>query len=232
MLNTDAIGKLARSMSSKRTPGNVTEKTYEGLRTLILQRALEPGLVVEERRLAQMLGISRTPMRAAMERLLGENLLTRLSNGALVVRNYGFKEYLELMKVRAILETEAAALAASCIPSREIDELRKRVTELGDDDTPENYWKVDDMFHDTIARNSDNNHLCKLITDNRDQVRMCSVGKIPSRSAATCQEHLAILDALASRDPLAARQAMGDHLENVRRAFMRTLHGDARSTLD
>jgi|EndMetStandDraft_2_1072991.scaffolds.fasta_scaffold00984_9 DNA-binding GntR family transcriptional regulator len=229
MLNTEAVERLASKIETD-TIGTVTDRTYEGLRAMILAREIEPGMVIEERRLAEMLRVSRTPMRAAMGRLLGEELLTRLSNGALVVKTYTLKEYLELMRVRKILEMEAAALAASAISETELAHLRTLVTDLIGVEDAQRYWVVDDIFHETIASNADNGHLRKLIADNRNQVRMCSVGKVPSRSKATCEEHLAILDALSSRDPAASRQAMGDHLENVQRAFLRTLHGDAEDS--
>src|SRR5689334_11720090 len=91
--------------------GSVTERTYDALLDLVLSGELSPGDVLEERKLAAALAVSRTPLRNAMSRLLGEGIVARLSNGITVVRETGAAEFLELLHVRRLLEGEAAALA-------------------------------------------------------------------------------------------------------------------------
>src|ERR1700750_978394 len=72
-----------------RSDGSVTEATYRKLLDLIESRQLAPGEVIEERRLALRLKVSRTPLRAGISRLLGEGRLEQLSNGSVIVRNIG-----------------------------------------------------------------------------------------------------------------------------------------------
>src|ERR1700754_2099907 len=79
-----------------RMDGSVTEITYRKLLELIESRQLAPGEVIEERRLALRLKVSRTPLRAGISRLLGEGRLEQLSNGSVVVRTVGMAELLEL----------------------------------------------------------------------------------------------------------------------------------------
>ncbi|WZB62790.1 GntR family transcriptional regulator [Achromobacter xylosoxidans] len=90
---------------------SVSERTYQALLDRIAARQIGPGEVLEERRLAEELNVSRTPMRAALNRLLGEGILKRLSNGSVVVHAFGVTELLELLQIRQLLEGQAAAMA-------------------------------------------------------------------------------------------------------------------------
>ncbi|RZL99467.1 MAG: GntR family transcriptional regulator, partial [Variovorax sp.] len=103
--------------AGRRATDSVSEQTYQALLALIAERALEPGDAIEERRLAERFEVSRTPMRAAISRLLGEGVLQQRPNGMLVVREVGLTEYLELLSLRVLLEGEAASLAATRAPA-------------------------------------------------------------------------------------------------------------------
>lgn len=203
----------------------VSEQTYQRLRSMIVSKELKPGIVLEERPLAERMRVSRTPMRMALSRLLGEGMIGRLSNGLLIVCEVDMKEYFELLHIRRALESEAAALAAGQLPPEAAADLRARITAImtaGGADT-ESHWRIDDELHDLIAAASGSRWLARLIGDVRRRARMCNIERLPKRLAETCEEHLNLLDALESGDADLARQRMIEHLDKVREGFVALL---------
>jgi DNA-binding GntR family transcriptional regulator len=214
-----------RSARPTAVDGNVTERTYERLLELVLSKALPPGDVLEERKLAATLSVSRTPLRSAVNRLLGEGILARLSNGAVVVRETGAADFLELLHIRRLLESEAAALAAGRVPDAALQELRRRIQKIIKEarTRKEEHWILDDDLHDLIAEYAGNKALAQTVSSIRRRARLCNIERVPGRLVPACEEHLAIIDALASGNAERARGAMLTHLANVRQNFLRGL---------
>ncbi|MEI2415665.1 GntR family transcriptional regulator [Orrella sp. JC864] len=203
---------------------SVSERTYQALLGRIVSRQIRAGEVLEERRLAAEFAVSRTPMRAALNRLLGEKILSRLSNGSIVVQQFGAAELLELLQIRRLLEGEAAAMAAGRIPAAMLESVRLRLLDVMQGDRPESAdWTADNEVHDLVANFCGNKSLAGMIADARRRARMCAVELVPERSVLARQEHLAIVQALQSRDGEQARAAMVGHLDNVRSTFIKTL---------
>jgi DNA-binding GntR family transcriptional regulator len=202
----------------------ITETTYRKLLDLIETRQLAPGDVIEERRLALRLAVSRTPLRAGISRLLGEGRLEQLSNGSVVVRNIGVGEVLELVHLRLLLEGEAAALAATRISLDLLKPIRATLDKVlkTAEISRGRHWILDDEIHDQIAAHCGNRSLGLLIGETRRKIRMCNVERRPERLLPACREHLAIIEALIARDATAARQAMVQHLTNVRQGMLET----------
>jgi DNA-binding GntR family transcriptional regulator len=217
-------GSKAAPESRARAAGNITEATYKQLQDLIETRQLVPGEVIEERRLALRLKVSRTPLRAGISRLLGEGKLEQLSNGSVVVRNIGITELLELIHLRIVLESEAASIAATRIALDTLQPLKARLEQIMSTAkiTKSMHWNLDDEIHDLIASNCGNRSLERLIGETRLKSRLCNVERRPERLLPACREHLAIVDAIIQRDAQSARQAMVQHLINVRQGMLET----------
>ncbi|UGV27614.1 GntR family transcriptional regulator [Rhodopseudomonas boonkerdii] len=217
--------KRAKTPTRKRAArpnGNVTDATYARLHDLIESRQLKPGEVIEERRLALRLKVSRTPLRAGISRLLGEGKLEQLSNGAVVVRTIEMGELLELVHLRMVLEGEATFISSTRIALDILAPIRARLEDIiaASTTSKDMHWSLDDEIHDQIARHCGNRSLEKLIGEVRQKIRMCNVERHPGRLLPATREHLAIIDAIIDRDAAAARQAMIVHLTNVRQGLL------------
>ncbi|RXT36419.1 GntR family transcriptional regulator [Bradyrhizobium betae] len=223
-LSATASARKTAAPRRSRSEGSVTEATYRRLLDLIELRQLAPGEVIEERRLALRLKVSRTPLRAGISRLLGEGRLEQLSNGSVIVRNIGIAELLELIHLRLILESEAASLAATRIGLDILQPIKANLEKIlaTAEITKAKHWTLDDEIHDQIAGNCGNRSLAALIGETRRKIRMCNVERRPERLLPACREHLAIVDAIIQRDAAVARHAMIQHLTNVRQGMLET----------
>src|SRR5437764_737312 len=112
---------LTTRLGESTRPDNLSEQAYRNLRELILVRRIAPGAPVVEGRLAEELKISRTPMREALVRLVGEGLLERADARSYSVRKVSATEYFQSMHVRETMETHAMDLAVDRIAPAEID---------------------------------------------------------------------------------------------------------------
>ena len=119
----------------------------------IVRGVLTPGTALDETELASRFGVSRTPVREAIGRLVGEGYVKR-EGGMLTVSPVSVEDILEILTVRRAVEGEAAEIAAGRCEPALIANVRAAVTGMLSpaDVTPERHWSVDDLVHLTIAR--------------------------------------------------------------------------------
>jgi len=198
--------------------GNMGERARQALLEMIHNRKILPGEILEERRLAGDLGLSRTPLRAALNILEGEGLLERLSNRALRVVEVTVEDYLEILYLRKILDSTAAEQAATAVPASDLRKLRQRIQKNLARQKPSlsEHLAIDFQLHDVIAAATGNRLLRSIINDLHRRARLSKVERLPDRIAESGKEHLAIIDALLKGNGERARKTMRAHLDNVR----------------
>ena len=196
---------------------------YGAVLDMILRGTIAAGEPVTERLIATRLGMSRTPVREAVRRLEGEGTLERQRSGALVVPPYSMEDFLHALAVRRLLEGEAARLAAGKVSPDVLQTARERIAQLRANGMGETARQDDRDFHAAIAVASGNPVLATAISDLRRRTAMFRLGRLPERVDQVCDEHLAIVDALASGDGEAARTAMQTHIDNVRAHLLQRL---------
>lgn len=200
---------------------SATERTYATVLDWIENRQIGPGSVLDERRLAEALDVSRTPLRSALSRLHGEGYLVRMANGAMMVRDIGVGEVLELLFVRRILEPEASVLAVGRIPIERLQALRDQLSNpvVLDKGGPET-WRAGDDVHDVITEYCGNRSLASIIEDARRRIRVSNIERVPGRGEHASDEHLAIIDAMIAGDKAAVHANVIKHLDNIRDGFL------------
>ncbi|MBP2550686.1 DNA-binding GntR family transcriptional regulator [Neorhizobium galegae] len=206
-------------MSDRET---LAQQVYRDLKQRILEGQLSSDEVLTERTLALESGISRTPLRAAISRLEKENVISRLPNGALMVRPVTIEQLLEIVQVRRLLEGAAAEKAASLPFTEELARSRARMREFvsGDNIEFDLFWIDDDAFHNALAHAADMPLLATMLTEMRSIARRCTITRTHDRFDQQALEHIAIIDAIEARDGAAARAAVEVHFDSVRTRFL------------
>lgn len=206
------------------TPDSLAQAAYSRLCALLLSGEMAAGDLIQERRLAEWQGLSRTPVRDALNRLETERLLTRKGRH-LFVATISVHEIIDILHARRVLEGEAVRIAATRMGQDQIATIRaavigmKDASDVGDD----GHWRVDDMLHFGIAEAAGNGEIRRMIEALRRRTRMFGLRRIPGRFDIGRQEHMRILDAIEARDPAAAAEAMCAHIDHAQHAIVELL---------
>lgn len=197
---------------------NLSNLAYRAISEMIRDRRLKGGEQIVEARLADVLGISRTPLREALQRLEGEGLVRKFANRSYLVRSVDLAEYLHSLKVREILEAEAAALAIGRISRDLMAAVRHEIEELRASTSyhTASHWQSDDNLHGIYILHCGNPVIGELINALRVTTRLFEIAQLKDRLEPDSVEHLAILAALEAGDAKAARQAVTAHIRSLR----------------
>ena len=203
----------------------LAHSVYRRLEDMIFSGQLRGGSVLTERKLAEALAVSRTPLRDALLMLEGEGLLKRRSPRMLEVREMTVQEFMQVLNIRRLLEPEAARLCVGRVDTGQFRALRQRLSDLiGEEATPLQPGEsvaIDDAVHGAIADGCGNPLMAGMIRDLRRRTRIFDLGRMPERAQAVYREHLDIVAAIEIGDPHAAADAMTRHIDNVKTAVLR-----------
>lgn len=225
-----AAGSEWREVDAPETK-SLSELAYGRILELILAGRLQPGNMIQERRLAELLAMSRTPVREALGRLEAEQLIIRNRGRAPVVNNVGIETFVNILDMRRVLEVDAAGRATGRIGQEQADRVLKAIDDLVDipDPTPAQHWEVDELVHLTIAEGAGNPLIVSTIRDLRRRTHLFNTSRIPKRLMPGASEHVTLIQAVMGNDPQRSRELMGKHLDNVRDAIIEYLLGVKRT---
>jgi DNA-binding GntR family transcriptional regulator len=190
---------------------------------MLLSGELSGGTIVQDRRLAELLGLSRTPV---LGRLEGEGFLRR-EGRVLVVNAVSVEDIMEILAVRRVIEAEAVRLATGRLSTSRIEEIRSAIEGMVtvESITGARHWSVDDMVHLSIAQASGNRLIMRLVKDLRERTRMFGLTRIPRRFDPGKAEHLAIIAAMEEGAANRAAMLMQTHIENTRQGILDFISG-------
>ncbi|MEG6616643.1 GntR family transcriptional regulator [Peptococcaceae bacterium 1198_IL3148] len=206
----------------------VRDKVYQQLRRAIFDGALQPGERLIERKLAQIFGVSRTPVREAIRMLELAGLVYHLPRIGVVVTEINQSEVLEIYRIRAVLEGLAARMAAERISPDQLAQLEKLLRSIEESfkrkelDSLEKFHR---QFNDLIYKAAGSARLYDMITTLLDYVvRYARVGySKPGRIEEANKEHRRLLEALKLKDGDLAERLAREHIENSKKAYFSTL---------
>ena len=224
-------------------PQRLYRRIADQIAALIDRGEFKPGArLPAERELARELGVSRTSVREAIISLeiagkvevrIGNGIFVRAPSPAAPRRADDGSGPFELLAARSLIEGEIAATAARTIRRADLDALRSTLDEMRDaDGDAARRDAADRAFHLRIAASTRNGALSNVVAALWDERRGALWTRLekhfhtPELRARTLDDHAAIVDALASGDPEAARAAMHKHLLRVAREFQRRLEPD------
>lgn len=187
---------------------------YERLSAEILDGRIPPGSNLREEQIAEVMGVSRTPVREALRRLSDEGFVEYFPHRGARLMKLTPERVHEIFEVREALEGMAARQAATRMPADRIATLRESFERIRRQIEAQDYSEVGDHLHTVIFDNCGNDRLKRLMLSIRNQVTWMQhvAVQVPGRLDRAFLEHDAVLRALENRDPDAAEQTMRSHI--------------------
>lgn len=194
---------------------------YTALKSEIADFRVKPGDRLLESELSARFGVSRTPVREALQRLEQEGLIVA-PGGVRVVRHFDLREFEDMYKLRVAIELLACEQACERAPDAILCEMRDAWVEwyrgAAEDDDPEyDIAAIEGRVHLGLARLSQNDMLVSTLARINDRIAVIRKMDFlePERVERTREQHLAILDAIAARDVERAQTLMKAHIEEA-----------------
>jgi DNA-binding GntR family transcriptional regulator len=213
-------------MTNSKSKKNIV---YEGLKKRIIINSLKPGEPLNEGILSKEMKISKTPVREALQQLERDGFVENVPGRGCFVSRISFQDVKELFETREILECEVIRRAALKGDPERIEGVRKKFEflESNGEKTPKSQFKAGDRIHAYLFESFGNNRLNEIyrrLLEHVERMRIYFFTQAhEERSEESYKEHLEILNALASRDPERAEQAMRAHLRNAMNFLKRVL---------
>lgn len=201
-------------------PVSLKDIAYNAIKDAILSVKLKPGTPLIETQLAEELGISKTPVRAALEELEREGFVTRVLFKGTYVTEVTNKDLTEIFQLRAVLEGLAARLATPLFTPSELDQIEHNLTAAETALAESELTRCSELgksLHDAIINQVNSPRIALIIHNLDDHVQRFRAlsDQIGGRLNKSVKEHRRVLDALRRQDQDAAEQAMRDHLHSV-----------------
>ena len=199
---------------------SLADQVFERLENDIIQGVYPKGEILTELKLAEQLGVSRTPIREALRRLEQERLIADAGKGSRVL-GISEDDVLDIMNIREHMEGLASYYAAINITQEGIQEL-KHIIDLMDfyfeKWDVEHLRRADDDFHDAICRLSKRTVIKDTLLPLHRKTRRYRKIAMEDKSRATCtlQEHHEIFNAIAAGDAELARNLASQHIVKAR----------------
>ena len=196
------------------TPKALYEEVAEQLRQRIFRRELEPGSWIDELKIAEEFGISRTPLREALKVLAAEGLVTMKVRRGAYVTEMSEKDLRDVYHLLSLLESDAAGVVAERATPEQQQTLRDLHAELESAaGNREAFFSVNERFHMALLDMADNRWRSQMVADLRKVMKLNRHNSLfkQGRIEDSLNEHRAILDAMLSRDAEGTRRAMQAH---------------------
>lgn len=198
-------------------PVALYQEVAERLRQRIFNHEILPGSWIDEQKIAEEYGISRTPMREALKVLAAEGLVELKPRRGCYVTEISRKDLEEVFSLLALLEGHATAEACRRATPLEIERLGEIHAELeksAKENRLEEFFDSNQRFHRAILDVAGNRWLLSVIQDLRKVMKLSRLHSLSreGRIGQALNEHRKIIEAIKSGDPQSASRAMHDHL--------------------
>ena len=203
------------------SPRALYVEVAERLRQRIFRRELEPGSWIDELRIAEEYGISRTPLREALKVLAAEGLVTMKVRRGAYVTEVSTRDLTDVYHLLSLLESDAAGVVASRATDGQLRELQALHAELEAAAQPgqhdrERFFEINERFHMRLLEMADNRWRDQMVADLRKVMKLNRHNSLfkSGRIEESLQEHRAIMAAIAARQPETAALRMREHFSS------------------
>jgi DNA-binding GntR family transcriptional regulator len=203
------------------SPRALYEEVAELLRLRIFSRELEPGSWIDELKIAEAYGISRTPLREALKVLAAEGLVTMKVRRGAYVTEVSEHDLADVYHLLSLLEADAAGVVAATATEPQILELLTLHEELeasgltGAQDR-ERFFEINERFHTRLLEIANNRWRNQMVADLRKVMKLNRHNSLlkSGRIEESLHEHRALVAAISAHDTALAMQRMQEHFKN------------------
>lgn len=205
------------------------EFAYERLKDAIRHTDVPPGYPLSETKISKILGVSRTPVREALQQLSQEGLVQIIPGRAVTVASRSIRDVLNVVHVRMLLEPEMMRLVTETISPSQLDLLREAVNGMEKaliSGNQEDWSEADTVYHETLSEACPNTLLGEIVVQMRNRVHhLANVDSQtnPARLQACTAEHREIVDAIVAKDGQGAADAMRNHINKLQQSMFNRL---------
>jgi len=208
---------VARSLA----PRALYEEVAELLRQRIFSRELEPGSWIDELKIADAYGISRTPLREALKVLAAEGLVTMKVRRGAYVTEVSESDLADVYHLLGLLESDAAGVVAQCATDVQLAELQNLHDRLEQAARPESedrerFFVVNEQFHMRLLEIANNRWRNQMVADLRKVMKLNRHNSLlkAGRIVESLDEHRKLMSALVMRDSSLCQLRMQQHFKN------------------
>ncbi len=225
-----ALGRSRQSLPRQ----TLVEAAYRAVRAAIVDGRFPPGRKLVVRALAEELGLSQTPLKAALAALEREGFVIAITDRGYFVPRIDGEDLRQIYELREVVDGIAARNAAHSDGRlelvgvlRDLLAQQHRCVELGD---LRRYSDLDVLFHSAIWQACGNPRLTQIAENLLGQLRIGSgtTAQIPGRLRGALREHASILDAIEQSDSAAAEKHTRTHVRRARNVLEKVLASPAQ----
>ena len=207
-------------------PTALYQEVAERLRQRIFAHELTPGTWIDEQKLAEQYGISRTPLREALKVLASGGLVDLKPRRGCYVTEISRQDLDDIFPLIALLEGRCAADAvvrAKPIEIRELKKIHEALEHAAREERIDAFFEANQAFHKRIQELANNRWLLSVIQDLRKVLKLSRLHSLSleGRLQQSLDEHRAIMAAFEAGDAVKAEQLMHDHLLSGREALVK-----------
>jgi len=216
---TDLRKSELKNANGTAPKGLLKDRAYAELKGLILDATFAPGEFLSERRLAEQLTMSKTPVKAALQRLEAEGFVAVSPQQGIVVRDLAIHEIADQFEIRLALESHVLRAVAGKLTDDEAERLKNNVAEQRRVLAQREYHRaieLDTEFHLLFCEFHGNHEIIRVMAQLRDRIHRVIARVLEQdaeRIAASVAEHAAIAVAVLSGDAERAAQCVKEHLD-------------------
>ncbi len=210
----------------------IAQRVYEQLRREILDGDLGGGSRIKQEEITARLGVSRTPVREAIQRLEAEGLVRFIRRGSAVVSAIPRREIEEIFELRALLEGYAAEKAADALNAKALAKLHNLIKEMDDCHSAKDVRRLtlkNEDFHKTICALARNDTLLRMLSQIWRDIRRLRRNYLVTAAghAESTRDHRALVAALQQGDKKSIQKIVQEHADRSMAGILATMdhHG-------
>lgn len=216
------------NLSKLEPPGTLQNLAYERIKTLLINGQLKFDDVYSANQFAEMLGVSRTPIREALLQLTAEGFFISLRGRGFKIKEFSEKEIRDFFETRKMIESYVIEQLVEAVAEEDLKPLEdslKRMLNGHDQEEIYRFLDADKSFHMNLIHRYKNNLLESIMENIRDFISILGQKALtsPGRVKEVIREHRCILKALRKKDKNKAVQAINDHLDATEKSLIENL---------